>query len=84
MSNTYTNFQLSTSKTDLTNNRSEMGAILPPGTLPLGELGGGYLIFLNLLHMRDIHTDFQLPIFITVNFSVWGAILPLNAPYFPP
>ena len=42
MSNTYTNFQLSTSKTDLTNNRSEMGAILPPGTLPGGGgLGAG-------------------------------------------
>ena len=41
MRNTHTNFQLPTSKTDLTYNRSEMGAILPPGTLLLGELGGG-------------------------------------------
>ena len=41
MRDTHTNFQLPTSKTDLTNNCSEMGAILPPGTLPLGELGEG-------------------------------------------
>ena len=41
MRNTHTNFQLPTSKTDLTYNRSEMGAILPPWTLPSGELGGG-------------------------------------------
>ena len=41
MINTHTNFQLPTSKTDLTYNRSEMGAILPPWTLPSGELGGG-------------------------------------------
>ena len=34
------------------------------------------MIFLNLLHMRDIHTDFQLPISKTLNFSVRGAILP--------
>ena len=41
MRNTHTNFQLPTSKTDLTYNSSEMGAILPPWTLPSGELGGG-------------------------------------------
>ena len=41
------------------------------------------MIFFNLLHMRDIHTDFKLPIFKTVNFSVRGAILPLNAPLSP-
>ena len=41
MRNIHTNFQLPTSKTDLTYNRSEMGAILPPETLLLGELGGG-------------------------------------------
>ena len=59
-----------------------MWVILPPGTLP--GPGGEKLIFLNLLHMRDIHTDFQLPISKTLNFSVRGAILPLNAPYFRP
>ena len=41
MRNIHTNFQLPTSKTDLTYNCSEMGAILPPWTLPSGELGGG-------------------------------------------
>ena len=41
MRDTHTNFQLPASKTDLTYNRSEMGEILPPGTLLLGELGGG-------------------------------------------
>ena len=40
MRKTHTNFQLPTSKTDLTYNRSEMGAILPPGTLPFGGVGG--------------------------------------------
>ena len=84
MRDIHTNFELPTSKTDLTYNRSKMGAILPPWILPSRELGKGWLIFLNLLHMRDIHTDFQFPIFKTVNFSVRGAILPLNAPYFPP
>ena len=34
------------------------------------------MIFLNLLHMRDIHSDFQPAIFKTVNYSVMGAILP--------
>ena len=41
MRDTHTNFQLPASKTDLTYNCSEMGDILPPGTLLLGELGGG-------------------------------------------
>ena len=41
MRDTHTNFQLPASKTDLTYNCSEMGAILPPETLLLGELGGG-------------------------------------------
>ena len=35
MRDTHTNFQLPASKTDLTYNRSEMGAILPLKTLPL-------------------------------------------------
>ena len=34
------------------------------------------MIFLNLLHMRDMHSDFQPAIFKTVNYSVMGAILP--------
>ena len=34
------------------------------------------MIFLNLLHMRDIYSDFQPAIFKTVNYSVMGAILP--------
>ena len=41
MRDTHTNFQLPASKTDLTYNCSEMGTILPPETLLLGELGGG-------------------------------------------
>ena len=41
MRDTHTNFRLPAFKTDLTYNRSEMGAILPLGTLLLGELGGG-------------------------------------------
>ena len=40
MRNTHSDFQLPTSKTDLTYNHSQMGAILPPGALPSGELGG--------------------------------------------
>ena len=36
MRNTHTNFQLPSSKTDLTYNGSEMGAILTPGNLPSG------------------------------------------------
>ena len=36
MRSTHTNFQLPSSKTDLTYNGSEMGAILTPGNLPLG------------------------------------------------
>ena len=57
MINTHTNFQLPTSKTDLTYNRSEMGAIFPPGALPWGG-GGRELNFLDLLHMRNTNTDF--------------------------
>ena len=41
MRNTHSNFQLPTYKTDLTYYLSEMGVILLPRTLPLGELGGG-------------------------------------------
>ena len=41
MRDTHTNFQLPTYKTNLTYNHSEMGTILPPWNLPLGELGGG-------------------------------------------
>ena len=49
----------------------EMGAILPPRTLPLGE-GGMELIFLNLVHMRDTHNDFQLPSSKTEIVVKWG------------
>ena len=123
MRNTHTNFQLPASKTDLTYNRSQMGAILPPGTLPWGEGGwgrgvefprsasyeghtyrfsasylqdsdlsynftpwgpslgggGGEFKFLDLLHMRIIHTNFQLPTSktdLSYNHSEMGAILP--------
>ena len=38
----------------------------------------GELIFLNLLHMRDIHTNFQLPSSKTVTLLEMGAILPLK------
>ena len=41
MRNTHSNFQLPTYKTDLTYYLSEMGVILLPRTLSLGELGGG-------------------------------------------
>ena len=41
MRDTHTNFQLPTSKTDLTYFLSKKGAILPPRILPMGELGGG-------------------------------------------
>ena len=41
MRNTHSNFQLPTYNTDLTYYLSEMGVILLPRTLPLGELGGG-------------------------------------------
>ena len=41
MRNTHSNFQLLTSKTDLTYYLSKKGAILPPRILPMGELGGG-------------------------------------------
>ena len=56
-----------------------MGAILPPGTLPGGGVGGGELNFLYLLHMRNTNTDFQLPTSKTdlaYNCSEMGAILP--------
>ena len=58
-----------------------MGAILPPGTLPGGGVGGGESSFLDLLHMRNIHTNFQLPTSktdLTYNRSEMGAILPLR------
>ena len=80
MRNTHTNFQLPTSKTDLTYNHSQMGAILPPGTLP--GSGGVELNFLDLLHMRDTHTNFQLPTSktnLTYNCTEMGAILPPGA-----
>ena len=41
MRDTHTNFQLPTYKTNLTYNHSEMGTILPPWNLPLGEWKGG-------------------------------------------
>ena len=41
MRNTHSDFQLLTSKTDLTYYLSKKGAILPPMILPMGELGGG-------------------------------------------
>ena len=41
MRNTHSDFQLLTSKTDLTYYLSKKGAILPPRILPMGELGGG-------------------------------------------
>ena len=59
-----------------------MGAIVPPGTLPGG--GGGEVKFLDLLHMRNIHTNFQLPsskTALTYIGSEMGAILtPGNLP----
>ena len=40
------------------------------------------MILLNLLHMRDIHTDFQLPICKTVILLIivvkWGQFYPLG------
>ena len=45
MRNKHSNFQLPTSKTDLTIYLSEIGAILLPKTLPLGELGEGSVDF---------------------------------------
>ena len=59
-----------------------MGAILPPGTLPWGGVGGGELNFLDLLHMINTHTNFQLPTSktdLTYNRSEMGAILPPGA-----
>ena len=53
-----------------------MGAILPPRTLPLGEGGGMELIFLNLVHMRDTHNDFQLPSSKTEIVVKWGQFNP--------
>ena len=41
MRNTHSDFQLLTSKTDLTYYLSKKGAILPPRILPMGELGEG-------------------------------------------
>ena len=42
------------------------------------------MILLNLLHMRDTHTDFQLPTSKTVILLIivvkWGAILPPGTP----
>ena len=59
-----------------------MGAILPPGTLPGGGVGGGKLKFLDLLHMRNIHTNFQLPTSKTVILLIiifkWGQFYPLG------
>ena len=62
-----------------------MGAILPPGTLPLGRgVGGREFNILDLLHMRNTHTNFQLPSSktdLTYNGSEMGAILtPGNLP----
>ena len=56
-----------------------MGAILPPG----GGVGGGESNFLDLLHMRNTHTNFQLPTSktdLTYNCSEMGAILPPGTP----
>ena len=54
MKYTHTNFQLPTSKTVIL-----LIIKVKWGTLPLGEMEVGVL-FLNLLYMRDIHTNFQL------------------------
>ena len=61
-----------------------MGAILPPEVLP-GEGGWGReLNILDLLHMRNTHTNFQLPsskTALTYIGSEMGAILtPGNLP----
>ena len=77
MRNTHTNFQLPTSKTELTYNRSQIGAILPPGTILGG--GRGEFNFLDPLHMRNTHSDFQLltsKTDLTYYLSKKGAILP--------
>ena len=64
MRDTHTDLQLPTSKTViLLIIVVKWGAILPPGALPGeggGEDGGGKLNFLDLLHMRNTNTDFQL------------------------
>ena len=62
MRDTHTDLQLPTSKTViLLIIIVKWGAILPPGALPGGgEDGGGKSNFLDLLHMRNTNTDFQL------------------------
>ena len=60
-------------------NYSVMGAILPPGTFLRGGVGGGELNFLDPLHMRNTHSNFQLPTSktdLTYYLSKKGAILP--------
>ena len=60
-------------------NYSVMGAILPPGTILGGGVGGGELNFLDPLHMRNTHSDFQLltsKTDLTYYLSKKGAILP--------
>ena len=65
---------------DLTYNRSQIGAFLPPGTLPGG--GGGEFNFLDLLHMTNTHTNFKLPTSKTVILLIiifkWGQFYPLG------
>ena len=54
-------------------------AILPPGTILRGGVGGGELTFLDPLHMRNTHSDFQLltsKTDLTYYLSKKGAILP--------
>ena len=68
---------------DFTYNCSQMGVILPPGTLPWGwGFGGGELNFLDLLHMINTHTNFQLPTSKTVILLIivvkWGRFYPLG------
>ena len=82
MRNTHSDFQLPTSKTDLTYNRSQMGAILPPGTILGGGVGGGELNFLDLHHMINTHTNFHISTSKTVILLIiavkWGRFYPLG------
>ena len=83
MRDTHTDLQLPTSKTViLLIIIVKWGAILPPGALPGGEYGGGKSNFLDLLHMRNTNTDFQLPTSKTVILLIivvkWGRFYPLG------
>ena len=84
MRDTHTDLQLPTFKTViLLIIIVKWGAILPPGALAGGGGGWGREIkFLDLLHMRNTNTDFQLPTSKTVILLIivvkWGRFYPLG------